>query len=384
MAIMGYRRGKWRSGLRLALLAAVLGGPAGGPALAQQAAPAAPPAVAVGVVAAEKRAISQSTDFVGRVVAVERVEIKARIEGYLEDVLFKEGDVIQAGAPLYRIEKDQYEAAVQQAQGELERSKASLTLATVQRERAVELLAKGAGTAVARDQAVAAESQAKGAMITNQANLRTAEINLGYTDIVSPIAGRIGRTSLTKGNVVRPDSGVLTEIVSQDPMYVEFPVSQRDFLQMQERGNQAQVATLKVRIRFSNGRLYDQTGSINFVNVKVDRATDTILVRAEIPNPNGGLTDGQFVQVVLESGTPVEKILIPQAALITDQQGVYVFAVEDGKAAVKRVKTGGVNGPLIIVEEGIAAGDQVVVQGLQAIRAGVAVKASPVQADIKQ
>lgn len=369
--------------MRTVLLAIAVAGFAGS-ALAQQSVPIAPPAVAVGVVAAEKRPISQSADFVGRITAVERVEIKARIEGFLEEVLFKEGDMIKAGDPLYRIEKGTYEAAVQQAQGELDRSKASLALATVQRERAVELLAKGAGTAVARDQAVAAELSAKGAMLTNEANLRNAQINLGYTNIVSPITGRIGRSSLTKGNVVRPDSGTLTEIVSQDPMYVEFPVSQRDFLQMQERGDQAGVASIKVRVRFSNGRVYDQVGSINFINVKVDRATDTILVRADMPNPKGELTDGQFVQVVLESGTPTEKILIPQAALITDQQGIYVFVVEGGKAVVKRVKTGGITGGQIIVEDGVAAGDQVIVQGLQAIRPGVAVKASPVQTDIKQ
>ncbi|MDF3075753.1 MAG: transporter subunit, partial [Alphaproteobacteria bacterium] len=355
-----------------------------GSALAQQPAPAAPPAAAVGVVAAETRAISQSMDFVGRITAVERVEVKARIEGYLEEVLFKEGEVLKAGTPLYRIEKGTYEAAVQQAQGELERSKASLTLAVVQRERAAELLAKGVGTVVARDQAVAAESQAKGAMLTNEANLRNAQINLGYTDIVSPITGRIGRSSLTKGNVVRPDSGVLTEIVSQDPMYVEFPVSQRDFLQMQERGNQTGIASIKVRVRFSNGRVYDQVGAINFVNVKVDRATDTILVRADMPNPAGALTDGQFVQVVLESGTPTDRVLIPQSALITDQQGIYVFVVQDNKAVVKRVKTGGVSGAQMIVEEGVAAGDQVIVQGLQTVRPGAAVKATPVQSDIKQ
>jgi membrane fusion protein (multidrug efflux system) len=382
-AISGLVPVKRRIAMRTVLLSLAIAS-IGGTALAQQPAPAAPPAAAVGVVAAETKAISQSMDFVGRITAVERVEIKARIEGYLEEVLFKEGEMIKAGDPLYRIEKGSYEAAVQQAQGELERSKASLTLAVVQRERAVELLSKGAGTAVARDQAVAAESQAKGAMLTNEANLRTAQINLGYTNIVSPITGRIGRSSLTKGNVVRPDSGVLTEIVSQNPMYVEFPVSQRDFLQMQERGKQGEVASIKVRVRFSNGRVYDQVGAINFVNVKVDRATDTILVRADMPNPAGALTDGQFVQVVLESGTPTQRVLIPQAALITDQQGIYVFVVQDNKAVVKRVKTGGVSGAQMIVEEGVAAGDQVIVQGLQTVRPGAAVKATPVQSDIKQ
>lgn len=373
-------RSNVRAVARRCLLMAAAIGVLAAPARAQQA----PPAVAVGVVAAEKRAINQTADFVGRVVAVERVEITARIEGYLEEVLFQEGEIVKAGTPLYTIEKGQYEAAVQQARGELERSKASLTLAQAQRERAVELSRTGAGTVVARDQAVAVEAQSKGAMMTNEAALMTAEINLGYTDIVAPITGRIGRTSVTKGNVVGPNSGVLTEIVSQDPMHVEFPVSQRDFLQMQERGNLAGIASIKVRLRFSNGRMYDKAGAINFVNVKVDRATDTILVRGEIPNPDGVLTDGQFVQVVLESGTPTERVLIPQSALITDQQGVYVFVAQDGKAAVKRVRPGGVNGALVIIEEGVEAGDQVIVQGLQTIRAGSPVKASPVRSDIKQ
>ena len=373
-------RSNVRAVARRCLLMAAAIGVLAAPARAQQA----PPAVAVGVVAAEKRAINQTADFVGRVVAVERVEITARIEGYLEEVLFQEGEIVKAGTPLYTIEKGQYEAAVQQARGELERSKASLTLAQAQRERAVELSRTGAGTVVARDQAVAVEAQSKGAMMTNEAALMTAEINLGYTNIVAPITGRIGRTSVTKGNVVGPNSGVLTEIVSQDPMHVEFPVSQRDFLQMQERGNLAGIASIKVRLRFSNGRMYDKAGAINFVNVKVDRATDTILVRGEIPNPDGVLTDGQFVQVVLESGTPTERVLIPQSALITDQQGVYVFVAQDGKAAVKRVRPGGVNGALVIIEEGVEAGDQVIVQGLQTIRAGSPVKASPVRSDIKQ
>jgi len=342
------------------------------PAHSQASAP-----VPVGTVAAEKRPISKALDFVGRVEAINRVEIRARVKGYLEAVLFKEGDVVKEGTPLYRIEKGLFQASVDQAQGALETSKAQHELAVKTRKRQDELFAKNVAAEKARDEAIAAEGMAKGAIMTNEGNLQTAQINLGYTDIVAPITGKVGRTTLTKGNVVGPDSGVLTTIVSQDPMYVTFPVSQREFLQAAQTGRQPDVKSIKVRIRFSDGSVYDHVGEINFVDVTVDRTTDTVIARATMPNPDGRLIDGQLVRVNLESGTPDEKIVIPQAALIADQEGVYVFVVEDGKAVVKRVKTGGESGTNVVIEAGLSAGEQVIVEGLQGIRPGIAVRASP-------
>jgi len=248
----------------------------------------------------------------------------------------------------------------------------------VQLSRAVDLLAKNAGTVVARDQALAADEQAKGQILSDEANLDTAKINLGYTDIVSPVTGRIGRTNITKGNVVGPDSGPLTVVVSQDPMYVTFPVSQREFLRARDGGRQVDVKAIKVKLRFADGSTYDQTGQINFVDVTVDRATDTVLVRATFPNPANSLTDGQLVRVTLESGTPQEMVVVPQSALIADQEGVYVFVLEDGKAVVKRIKPGGESGTDVVVQEGLSGGEQVIVEGLQGVRPGAPVKASPV------
>jgi membrane fusion protein (multidrug efflux system) len=341
---------------------------------AQQGAPA---AVAVGTVAAERKPIAQSLDFVGRVEAVNRVEIKARVTGYLEALLFKEGDSIKEGDPLYRIEKGLFQAAVEQAQGALERSKAAKTLAVVQLKRAEDLLKTNSGTAVARDQAQAADQQADGQIMIDEASLSTAKINLGYTDIIAPISGKIGRTKVTKGNVIGPDSGLLTMVVSQDPMYVTFPVSQREFLRAQESGRQVDIKSIKVRLRFADGSTYKQEGQINFVDVTVDRTTDTVLARATFANPSGGLIDGQLVRVMLESGTPEEKVVIPQAALIADQEGIYVFVVEDGKAATKRVKTGGESGTGVVIDQGLSGGEQIIVEGLQGVRAGVPVRASP-------
>lgn len=351
------------------------------PATAQEGEPQGA-AAPVGTVYAELKPVADSADFVGRIEAIERVEIRARVKGFLEAVLFTEGDLVKEGQPLYRIEKGLFEAAVEQAKGALARSKASLTLAELQRKRAEELLARNAGTVVARDQAVAEEAGAKGSIMTDEANLRDATINLGYTDIVAPIAGKVGRTNVTKGNVVGPESGPLTSIVSQNPMYVTFPVSQREFLQTTADAQKRDAKDLKVRIKFSDGAFYDEVGIINFVDVSVDKATDTVNVRATIPNPRGVLIDGQLVRVIIESNKPEERLLIPQSALIADQQGVYVFAVEDGKAVVKRLKLGGDAGANVIVEDGLKAGAQVIVDGLQGVRPGAAVRATPIQQSI--
>jgi membrane fusion protein (multidrug efflux system) len=345
------------------------------PAIAQTNQP--PPAVPVAVVTAERKPVTKGLDFVGRVDAINRVEVRARVTGYLEDVRFKEGDLIKEGAPLYSIEKGLFEADVEQAEGALERSKAAKILTEVQLQRAEDLLAKSSGTAVARDQALAADESAKGAITIDEANLRTAKINLGYTTIDSPIAGKVGKTNITKGNVVNPQSGPLTVVVSQDPMYVTFPVSQREFLRAKQTEHKEDITGIKVQLRFSDGSSYKHLGQINFVDVSVDRSTDTVLVRASFPNPDFALVDGQLVRVALESATPEEKIVIPQAALISDQEGVYVFIAQDGKAAIRRVKPSGESGTGIIIEDGLAGGELVIVEGLQSLRAGVPVRASP-------
>jgi membrane fusion protein (multidrug efflux system) len=279
------------------------------------------PKVSVGVVSAERKPISKAQDFVGRVDAVDRVEIRARVTGFLDEIEFKEGDTVKEGDPLYRIEKGLFQAAVGQAEGALERSKAAKVLTEVQLQRAADLLAKNVGSVAARDQASAADEQAKGTILVDQAN--------------------------------------------------------REFLRAQQEGRQVDVTGIKARLRFADGSKYDQQGSINFVDVTVDRTTDTVLVRATFPNPAGALIDGQLVRVDLESGKPEEKVVVPQAALIADQEGVYVFVVDNGKAAVKRIKVGGEIGSGVVVTEGLEGGEQVIVEGLQGVRPGVTVRASP-------
>jgi membrane fusion protein (multidrug efflux system) len=336
-----------------------------------------PAAIPVGTVAAELRPITKATEFVGRVEAMERVDIRARVTGFLQQIQFKDGAFVKEGDVLYRIERETFDAAVQQARGALIEAQGKYANATAQRARTEELTKTSAAALAQLDERLAAEKAAQGQVVMADADLKTATVNLGYTDIIAPISGQIGRSKFTKGNVVGPDSGALTTIVSHDPMYVTFPVSQREFLSVEQEGRRAREQALGVRIRFSDGSAYDQAGRINFVDVTVDRATDTVLVRATMPNPTGALIDGQLVRVSVEADKPEEKVLVPQAALIVDQQGTYVFLVVDGKATVARVKLGGESGAYAIVDDGLKGGEQVVVQGMESLRPGSSVVASP-------
>ena len=338
----------------------------------------APAAVPVGTVLAARKPITASDEFVGRVEAVNRVEIRARVVGFLQAVLFKEGELLQEGAPLFRIEREPFEAAVQQAQGALIKEQGQYANAEVQLQRAEELLKSSAGSVATRDQRRAQAETAKGDVITALANLTTARVNLSYTDIAAPITGRIGRTSVTKGNVVGPDSGPLALMVSQDPIYVVFPVSERQLLAIRKQGQGAETAAGKVRVIFADGSTYEQSGTIDFVGVTVNRETDTITMRAVMPNPQDVLLDGELVRVAVEAAKPEEKVLVPQAALIADQEGTYVFVVEDGKAEVRRVELGGESGADSIIDQGLSGGEQVVVQGLQSLRPGHPVLATPI------
>jgi len=346
--------------------------PAASFAQAQDATP-----VRVGTVVVEAQPINPAKEFVGRIEAKERVAIRARVTGYLSDVLFKEGQQVKEGDLLYKIESEPFEAAVAQAQGALDKARGQSAFADAQLVRAQELLKTQSGTQATRDQRQAEQLTAKGDVQIAEANLKTAEINLGYTEIKSPINGLIGRTSVSRGNVVGPDSGVLTTIVSQDPMFVSMPISQREFLTLKSADRMTGTGALTALIRFSDGTAYEFPGKIDFVDVSVDRATDSVLVRAEVANPNGLLIDGQLVNVALQLEEPVEKILVPQSALIADQKGVYVFVVEDGKAATRRLTLGGESGTSAIVDDGLKAGDQVIVQGIEALRPGVPVTATP-------
>jgi membrane fusion protein (multidrug efflux system) len=350
------------------------------PAAVAQQVPGQP--IPVGTVVATKQPVTQATEFVGRVEAVDRVDVRARVTGFLQQTFFKEGDAIKEGDKLFQIDPAPFEAALQQARGALFQAQGTLTNATAQRARADELVKTATTSVAVRDERVAAERSAQGGVEMAEANEKTATINLGYTTILAPVSGRIGRAKVTKGNVVGPDAGSLVLIVSQDPMYVTFPVSEREFLRLREEGNKTRKDGYEVKLRFADGTAYDHDGKIDFVDVTVNKATDTVLVRARVANPTNALTDGQFMRVAVQGDKPQEKIVVPQAALLADQEGLYVFVVQDGKAVVKRVKTGAEVGTGIAIEQGLSGGELVVAFGLQSLRPSAPVVASPMPAAV--
>ena len=216
-----------------------------------------------------------------------------------------------------------------------------------------------------------------------RAQLQTAEINLGYTEIRSPISGRIGRTVYTLGNLVNPASGVLATIVSQDPIYVLFPVSVRDLEIIREarRKEDGGLAKIEIRVRLSNGKDYPQRGVWNLTDPQVDQQTDTLIMRATIANPERQLTDGQFVTAIIRERQEAPRLVIPQAALQIDQSGRYVLVVDDQhKVEQRRIETGPNRDTDVVITSGLREGENVIVDGVQKVRPGQVVQETALQA----
>src|SRR6516162_2361306 len=351
----------------LSILAAQLSAVIGSPAYAQQAAPA--PAVLVQV--AELRSMKKQAEYVGRAEALEKVDLRARVQGFLGARLFKDGDDVKEGQVVFTIEKEPFEAAVDQRKAQLVSSQARLVNADQQLRRAVELAPRGNIELAKVDERRAEQGQAKAAVMEAEANLRDAQIQLSYTEIKTPISGRIGRAAVSPGNLVGPDSGVLATVVQDDPMQVLFSVTQRELLEARETDPTGKV---RARVRLADGSLYSEKGRIDFLDVQVNPKTDGQTVRAMFPNPDDILTSGQTVRVIIEEKGGDKVVVIPQSATAVDQTGSYVFVVgQDDKVEQRRVRIGTVRDGLAVVNEGIEPGERVVVQGQQRIRAGMTV-----------
>lgn len=352
-------------------------------AKAPQAAAAPPPAPAVGVRVATMKGVSQSFEFVGRIKATDKVEVRARVEGFLDKVLFREGQDVKAGDLLYQIEKVQFQAALDQAKANVVVAEATLTNAKLEYERSLELSKRNFSPQSDVDQKKAAMDTAAGRVMQLKAALTQAQVNLDYTDIRAPIDGRIGRTAYTVGNLVNPASGVLATIVSQDPVYVLFPVSVRDLDTIREARHKEDggLAKIDIRIRLPNGKEYAQRGVWNLTDPQVDPQTDTLIMRATIPNPDRTLTDGQFVTAIIRERQEAPRLVVPQAALQVDQSGYYVLVVNDQhKVEQRRVQTGPQLGTDVVVTSGVKEGEKVIVDGIQKVRPGQVVQETILQA----
>ncbi len=349
---------------------------------------AGPPAV--GVVRVAREQITQSNEFVGRIQSIGRVSLVARVTAFLEKRDFVEGTEVKKGDLLYLLEQAPFQAQVDFNKANVAQLDAQHTFAAQQLARAGYLLHTPAGQQQAVDQTVSNERALTAQVAAAKAQLETAEINLGYTEIRAPIDGKISMTAVTEGNVVSPTSGTLATLVSQDPMYVIFPVAQRTALELRDKyvpkgGFNAVV----IRVRLPDGKIYRQVGHLDYVSPTTDQNTDTLTLRGVIPNPvlvaaGPGqptlreLSDGEFVTVLLEGVQPVAALAIPRAAVLTDQQGDYVYVVDkQNRAQVRRVHLGQSTPSTAVVTSGLNEGELVISEGVQRARPGAVVSPGP-------
>ena len=340
------------------------------------------PPPAVGVVAVERREMSIGVDFTGRVEAIDKVELRARVQGFLDKRQFAEGQMVKEGELLFVIEKDQYQAQVEQQKADVARAEAEAVNAAQQLQRGRELLRNNNISAATVDERAAREGVARAQVQQAKAALRGTEINLGYTEIHAPITGRIGRSTYTVGAFVGPESGALATIVRQDPVYVAFPVSQRLLTEIRRRQAEGEAAQrLAIKVKLADGKFHPHIGKPNFIDVQVDRGTDTVTVRADVPNPEGFLVDGQFVTVVVERENPEKVLVIPGNAVQADKAGAFVLGVDnENKVTVRRIVPGGLREGNMIVQQGLGEGDKIIVEGIQKVRPGQVVTPEPATA----
>lgn len=341
---------------------------------------AAAPLPSVTVLQLEAEPVTETARFVGRVVAAELVDLRARVQGFLRERSFTEGQKVAVGDRLFLIEPEPYEAVVLQREADLARARAEHVNATAQLRRGEELLKNNNIARAQVDELRAAEGVAQAGVAQAEAALTAARLNLDYTEIRAPIAGRIGLSRFTVGTLVGPESGSLATLVQQDPIYVQFPLTQRGLLEYRrrvaERGRDPEAAV--VHLSLADGSRYEHASRIDFLDVTVDPGTDTVLVRASFPNPESFLVAGQYVTATVDVGAPELAVLLPQSALQIDQSGMFVLALDDdNRVQVRRVTTRQTVGTRVVVASGLVPGDRVIVEGVQKVRPGQPVTAVP-------
>ncbi len=336
----------------------------------------------VDVIHAQRQEVREEFQFVGRVQAIERVELRARIEGFLRQRDFREGEFVDAGALMFAIEPDTFEAQVDLARAQLAAAEALKVEADANLDRALQLIERGNISQQLVDEAEATARTTAADVLARTAELRQAEIDLSYTEIRTPIAGRASRETFSVGNLVSPNSGVLATVTSLDPISVVFSISEADLIGVQrQRAQQGQTGDIRdqdadvvPRIALPNGELYDHAGEIDFVGAEVDSLTGTVPIRANFPNPDALLLHGQFATVVLSSQEPQNKIVIPVSAVQEDQAGPYVLVLSDEKlATIRRIERGRTQDVNLVIEQGLEEGEIVIVEGVQKVRPGVPV-----------
>jgi membrane fusion protein (multidrug efflux system) len=338
------------------------------------------PAPAVTVTPAETSDLRPSLAFSGRAAAIQKVEIRARVTGFLEAINFTEGKPVKRGDVIYEIEDDAFKAAVEEIEGSMAAAKASRKLAELDRKRKAKLAEKGNVAQAKLDEADASLGKAEGEMRRLQGVLDRAKLDLTYTRILAPFDGIAGLSAVDVGGLVGPETGALTTITRLDPMKVEFQVATADVVRLrqkrlQEGGPRASEGI--VSLTLADGSLYPHKGRVDFVDAFASEGTDTVTLRAEFENPDGLMLDGTLVDVALEQAEPALVLSVPQRAVQRDQLGPFVMVViTDSTVELRRVTVDRVTNGRSVISKGLEEGELVITDGLNKVRPGIVVDAA--------
>lgn len=344
----------------------------------KKAASSGPPTPTVITTLPEKRSVQVYEDFPGKVEPIESVDIKARVTGYLQEICFKEGAEVKKGDCLYKIDPREYQAEVDSATANLEEAQAKLAQATSDYERSVKLRSQTAISAQEAEKNLAEARGAQAGVRSAQATLDKTKLNLEYTQIKSPISGKISRTNVTEGNLVE-NGDSLTTVISQDPLYVYFDLPERVLLRWNELAKESPnadpTADTRVFVGLLNEKAYPREAKLDFADNQVNSGTGTLNMRAIIENPHRELQPGMYARVRVKLNTPRERLLVPERAVGVDQGQRFVYIVTaDNKIDYRKVTPGQIYGGKLSILDGLQPEDRVVTEGLLALRNGLTVK----------
>jgi multidrug efflux system membrane fusion protein len=351
--------------------------------------PSAPAALAVSVAEVVARDVTQWDEFTGRIEAVESVEVRPRVSGYIERVNFAEGKEVRKGDVLFVIDQRPWRAELARAEAELVRAKSEAELTRLQVERASKLLGSSSISRDLYDQRVAASTQAVASVQSAEAALDTARLNLEWTEVRSPIDGRAGQALITAGNLVstQPAATLLTTVVSLSPVYVYFQADEQTYLrynQLARRGQRPSSRDVRnpVYVALADDEGFAHRGFVDFVDNRVDAATGTIRARAVLDNKDRSFTPGLFARVKLLGASARSALQIDRKAVLTDQDRKYVYVIDaEDKAQRRDVRLGRENGGLVVATDGLQPGDRVIVSGAQKVAPGTQVNPQSVAMD---
>lgn len=362
-------------GLGVLLLIALLAGcDAHGEADSASAPP--PPEVDVAAVLVEPVTLRET--FTGRVASPQTVQVRPRVSGYIDEVAFEEGELVEAGDLLFRIDPRPYEARVQAAKASLAQARSQRQLAEVEAGRANTLIGRQAISREQYDQRKAAALNARAQEAEAEAALTSAELELQYTRVTAPVTGRTGRAMVTKGNLASADQSVLTTLVSVDPLYVYFDSNESEALGAQTLLARGETMTLHIGLTGETG--FPHQGQLDFVDNQINADTGTLRYRAVLPNPDGAFRPGQFARVEMPVANLSEAMLINRKAVLANQDRRFVYVVgDDDTVTPRQVELGREVGELVVIRDGLKAGERVIVNGTQKVFApGMPVTPNPI------